>query len=66
MAAFDDEPPKPQSQASGPGASLSTLSVFELEDRIRLYRAEIERMEREIQAKKQSRDAAESVFRIDS
>ena len=44
------------------GQVLDDLSVFELEDRIALLRAEIERVEAAKQRKRQSLDAAGSIF----
>jgi len=57
----DDRPRKPP--AAQPGESLADLSVEELRARIALYREEIERLERDIEAKEQHRAAAESFFR---
>ena len=52
MALFDDEP-----------QDLSLLSVGELNERIALLRAEIERLEAELQAKGATKTAAEALFR---
>jgi uncharacterized small protein (DUF1192 family) len=46
-----------------PGESLYDLSVDELRERIDVYRAEIDRLSREIEAKETSRKAADSFFR---
>ena len=62
MTFIDDERPKPPSIAR-PGENLADLSVDELHGRIDLYRAEIERLTREIDAKEKSRKAADSFFR---
>jgi uncharacterized small protein (DUF1192 family) len=62
MALFDDEPrkkPKPHEI----GQDLSLLSVAELNQRIALLRAEIERLEAELQAKGATKSAAEALFR---
>ncbi|MCJ9427905.1 DUF1192 family protein [Kordiimonas marina] len=42
---------------------LSTISADELQDRIERLKAEIERTEREIAAKKASKDAAAAFFK---
>ena len=62
MAISDDDRPrkKPSPQ---PGESLYDLSVEELRERIDLYRAEIDRLTREVDAKEASRKAADSFFR---
>ena len=57
----DDRPKKPP--AAQPGENLADLSVDELKARIELYRGEIERLEREIEAKEKHRKAADSFFR---
>jgi len=57
----DDRPKKPP--AAQPGENLADLSVDELKERIGIYRAEIERLEREIAAKEKHMKAAESFFR---
>lgn len=59
---FDDERPAKPANAV-PGEDLSLLSVEELEERIRLYRAEIARLEADISAKQSSRAVAETFFR---
>lgn len=62
MALFDDEPrkkPKPHEI----GQDLSLLSVGELNERIGLLRAEIERLEAELKAKGESKSAADALFR---
>ena len=59
---FDDDRPKKPSGAR-PGEDLSLLSLDELAERVRLYRAEIERLEAEISAKQTSRSAAENFFK---
>jgi uncharacterized small protein (DUF1192 family) len=46
------------------GEPLADLSLAELKVRIELYRTEIERLEREIEAKEKSRRAADSFFRL--
>ncbi len=62
MSIFDEEPrKKPTSHEVG--SDLSMLSVDELEQRINLLKAEIERLEKEKESKQSSRDAADSIFR---
>lgn len=60
----DDRPKKPA--AAQPGEALADLSIAELHARIELYRAEIARLEQEIQAKEKSRSAAEGFFRSEA
>lgn len=62
MALFDDEPRKKPKQHEI-GQDLSLLSVGELDERIALLKAEIERLETELQAKGATKSAAESLFR---
>jgi uncharacterized small protein (DUF1192 family) len=62
MALFDDEPRK-QPKQHEIGQDLSLLSVGELDERIALLKAEIERLEAELQAKGATKSAAESLFR---
>ena len=62
MTFIDDDRPKPPSIAR-PGENLADLSVDELQGRIAVYRAEIERLGREIEAKETSRKAADAFFR---
>lgn len=57
----DDRPRKPA--AAQPGENLADLSVEELKARIVVYRAEIERLAREIDAKEKHIEAAASIFR---
>ena len=62
MALFDDEPrkkPKPHEI----GQDLSLLSVGDLAERIALLRAEIERLEADLQARGATKNAAEALFR---
>ena len=62
MALFDDEPLK-KPKIHEIGQDLSLLSVAELNDRIAVLRAEIERLESELQAKGATKSAAEALFR---
>jgi uncharacterized small protein (DUF1192 family) len=62
MALFDDEPLK-KPKAHEIGQDLSLLSVGDLRERIALLRAEIERLESELQAKDMTKNTAEALFR---
>jgi uncharacterized small protein (DUF1192 family) len=62
MTFLDDDRPKKRA-AVQPGEPLADLSVDELKERIEIYRAEIERLAREIAAKEKHMKAAESIFR---
>jgi uncharacterized small protein (DUF1192 family) len=68
MAALDDESPfgqKPKAiLAHEIGQNLDDLSAPELKERIGLMRAEIERLERAIEARQATRAAAASAFKI--
>jgi len=57
----DLEPKKPEVHSLG--ADLSKLSVDELKELAQSLRAEIERVEAVLEAKKASKDAAESAFK---
>ena len=68
MAAFDDESlfgakPKP-TLAHEIGQNIDDLSAPELTERIGSLRAEIERLERAIEARQATRAAAHSAFKI--
>jgi len=63
MPIIDDEPPKKKKAGHELGEDLSTLSLNELEDRIRLLKTEIERMENVIRSKRASADVAASFFK---
>lgn len=62
MALFDEEPKKP---APGVvvGEDLATFSLDELEERIALLKAEIDRIEAVIAAKRESIGVADSFFK---
>ena len=47
-----------------PGEDVSDLSVAELEMRILILKEEIERLKGEIKGKNESRNAADSVFKL--
>ena len=62
MAVFDDEPVKRRRQHEI-GQDLSLLSIDELNERIGLLKAEIERLEAAVSAKDSTKSAAEALFR---
>jgi len=62
MAFVDDDRAKKQPSPQ-PGENLADLSIDELKARMAVYRAELERLEREIAAKEKSRSAADAFFR---
>lgn len=62
MAMFDDEPRKKPAKHEI-GQDLSLLSVGELNERIGLLTAEIERLESELKSKGATKSAAEALFR---
>lgn len=60
---FDDVRPKAPAAAMVIGQDLSGLSIGELEGRIVLLKAEIERVEAELKAKRAHEAAAQALFR---
>ena len=62
MSFLDDDRPR-KKPAPQPGESLADLSVEELKARIEIYRVEIERLSRDIEAKERHLKAADSFFR---
>lgn len=62
MSIFDDEP-RPTRSVHEIGQDLSLLSVAELNERIAALRAEIARLEADIEAKSSTRSAAEAFFK---
>ena len=58
----DDEVKKPK--AHEVGMPIDTMSVGELEERIALLRGEITRLEQAIDARKSTRAAADSLFKL--
>ena len=60
---FDDDQVK-KPKAHEVGMPIETMSVDELNDRIGMLRAEIERLEAAIVARKQTKDAADSLFKF--
>ncbi|MCE1237212.1 MAG: DUF1192 domain-containing protein [Hyphomicrobiales bacterium] len=63
MAFIDDEPVK-KKLAHEIGQDVALVSVDELGERIDLLRAEIARLEAEVEKRRASRSAAEAVFRL--
>lgn len=62
---MEDEDRKPaETTAIVLGANLDDLSVHELEERIAACEAEIARLKAAAAAKRQSQEAADSVFKI--
>ncbi|WP_404402356.1 DUF1192 domain-containing protein [Pelagibacterium halotolerans] len=59
-----DEEDKPKPQAHEVGMVLDSLSVDELHERIAILKAEIERLEKAIENKTQSRSEADAVFKF--
>ena len=62
MSTSDDDRPI-RRPAPSAGDDLSLLSIEEIEARIALFRAEIERLEAELERKRRSLAAADAVFR---
>lgn len=62
MDIFDDDR-KPVKRQHEIGQDLSLLSVAELHERIALLRAEIDRLEADIEGKSSTKAAAEALFR---
>lgn len=62
MAAFDDEPVR-RKKVHEIGQDLSLLSVGELAQRVEALKAEIARLEAEMEDKGSTRSAAEALFR---
>jgi len=63
MAFIDDEPVKKKT-AHEIGQDVALVSIGELEERIALLRAEIARLETEVEKRRASRSAADAVFRL--
>ncbi len=62
MGILEEEPPR-KMRPHEIGQDLSLLSVADLEERIGLLKAEIERIEAELKAKGSTKQAAEALFR---
>lgn len=60
---FDDDPVK-KPKGHEVGMPIDTMSVGELTDRIALLREEIARLEAAIAARKQTKAAADSIFKL--
>lgn len=63
MALFDEEP-KEKRPAHEIGQDLSAFSVGDLEERIGQLRAEIARLEAELQTKSATKSAANAFFKL--
>lgn len=63
MSVFDDEPRPKKQPTHEIGQDLSLLSLAELSERIGQLKAEIARLEQEMQAKGATKSAAEAFFR---
>jgi uncharacterized small protein (DUF1192 family) len=63
MPLFDDEPPK-KKLAHEIGQDVSLVSEGELEERIAVLAAEIERLRGEVSKRRASRSAADAVFKL--
>ena len=61
---LSDETPRPKAQEHVIGQDLYAMSVGELDERIALLRAEIERLEAARAAKDASRSAAAAAFKL--
>ncbi|GHD04937.1 DUF1192 domain-containing protein [Tianweitania populi] len=62
MSIFDDEPTK-RAKTHEIGQDLRLLSIGELNERIGTLKAEIERLQSAIDAKGETKSAAEALFR---
>ncbi|MEJ1157461.1 DUF1192 domain-containing protein [Prosthecomicrobium sp. N25] len=63
MAFLEDDRPK-KKPAHEVGQDLSLLSVGDLEERIAILEAEVARLRAAVEARRKSRSAADSVFKI--
>ncbi len=61
---MDDDEPRPDRNKHELGMRLDDLSVDELGERISQLKAEIARLEQEIEKKTSSRSAADSFFKL--
>jgi uncharacterized small protein (DUF1192 family) len=61
---FAEERPRPRLDRHELGQDLSTLSVEELEERVAILEAEIERLREAKASKSASRDAASAFFKL--
>jgi uncharacterized small protein (DUF1192 family) len=60
----EDELLRKSSTTIVPGEDVSNLSISELEMRIQILKEEIERLEGEVKSKNESRNMADSVFKL--
>ncbi|HEY0438732.1 MAG TPA: DUF1192 domain-containing protein [Xanthobacteraceae bacterium] len=63
MPSIEDDAPPKKKLVHEIGQDLALLSVEELQDRIAALHAEVARLETSLQAKRASRDAAQSFFK---
>lgn len=63
-AMFEDEDQPKKKKAHEVGMPIDTMSIDELEERIGLLEAEIARLREAIEARKKTKDAANSVFKF--
>jgi uncharacterized small protein (DUF1192 family) len=61
---FFEDLPKAKPKTHDIGQDLSALSISELEERVRLLKGEIERLEAECIRKDKAKSAADGVFKI--
>jgi uncharacterized small protein (DUF1192 family) len=61
---FDDEDQPKRKRSHEVGMPIETMSVDELEERIGLLESEIARLREAIEARKKTKDAANSVFKF--
>jgi uncharacterized small protein (DUF1192 family) len=62
MASMDEDE-RPKTAPHKVGEDLATLSEAELAERVTMLKAEIDRIEAELKAKRASREAAASIFK---
>jgi uncharacterized small protein (DUF1192 family) len=61
---FDDDQERKKPKGHEVGMPLDAMGVEELTDRIAMLRAEIERIEQALASRRQTRAAADSLFRM--
>ncbi len=62
MSIFGDDHPRTRTKTPSPGEDLYGLSVSELDERVAIYKAEIERLEVERDKKQAETNAAHAIF----
>lgn len=62
MSIFGDEPIR-KATTHEIGQDLGLLSISDLQERIRVLQAEIDRLQTEIESKSETKSAAEALFR---